>query len=117
MDTNEETPVLFDTSDLLLVGAIGLTTVAWFKRQQLKELIFGKPKVATPTAGSGTAAAKKEANFVKVMQEQVKKKQHSSGINAKVHHHHLIPCFECRAVESLYFMVLRRVQQKVMLLG
>lgn len=117
MDTNEETPVLFDTSDLLLVGAIGLTTVAWFKRQQLKELIFGKHKVATPTAGSGTAAAKKEANFVKVMQEQVKKKQHSSGINAKVHHHHLIPCFECRAVESLYFMVLKRVQQKVMLLG
>lgn len=72
MDTNEENPVLFDTSDLLLVGAIGLTTVAWFKRQQLKELIFGKKKVAAPTAGSGSAV-KKETNFVKVMQEQVSK--------------------------------------------
>ncbi|KAG2209699.1 hypothetical protein INT47_001845 [Mucor saturninus] len=70
METNEENPVLFDTSDLLLVGAIGLTTVAWFKRQQLKELIFGKKKIAAPTAGSGSAVGKKETNFVKVMQEQ-----------------------------------------------
>lgn len=70
MDSTEENPVLFDTSDLIIVGAIGLSTVAWFKRHQLKELLFGKKKVATPIAGSGNVV-KKEANFVKVMKEQV----------------------------------------------
>lgn len=70
MDSTQEQDTLFDTTDLILLSAIGLGTAAWFSRHQLKDLIFGKKKVLAPTAGSGTAV-KRETNFVKVMREQV----------------------------------------------
>lgn len=61
---------LFDTTDLILLGAIGLGTAAWFSRHQLKELLVGKKaEKTTPIAGSGPAQ-KRETNFVKVMEEQ-----------------------------------------------
>ncbi|GAA5800589.1 hypothetical protein HPULCUR_006025 [Helicostylum pulchrum] len=69
MDTTQEQDALFDTTDLILLSALGLGTAAWFSRHQLKDLFFGKKKVLTPTAGSGTAQ-KRETNFVKVMQQQ-----------------------------------------------
>lgn len=69
----EPTPVaFFDTTDLILLGAIGLGTAAWFSRRQLKDLVFGKKaEKSTPIAGSGPAQ-KRETNFVKVMEQQVK---------------------------------------------
>jgi hypothetical protein len=67
-------PALFDTTDLVLLSAIGLGTAAWFSRRQLKDLLFGKKaEKTTPIAGSGTAQ-KRETNFVKVMEEQVRKR-------------------------------------------
>lgn len=71
MDTTQETDTLFDTTDLILLGAIGLGTAAWLSRHQLKDFLFGKPDVLIPVAGSGTTI-KRETNFVKVMEEQVK---------------------------------------------
>lgn len=62
---------LFDTTDLILLGAIGLGTAAWFSRHQLSELLFGNKKAATPVTAA-PVAPKRETNFVKVMAEQVK---------------------------------------------
>jgi NADPH-ferrihemoprotein reductase len=61
---------LFDTSDLILLSAIGLGTAAWFSRRQLKELLFGNKKATTPVVVA--PVKKRETNFVKVMAEQVK---------------------------------------------
>ncbi|KAI8079236.1 hypothetical protein BDF21DRAFT_438695 [Thamnidium elegans] len=69
MDSTQEQDTLFDTTDLILLSAIGLGTAAWFSRHQLKDLLFGKKQALTPTAGSGTVK-KRETNFVKVMKEQ-----------------------------------------------
>jgi NADPH-ferrihemoprotein reductase len=59
---------LFDTTDLILLSAIGLGTVAWFSRHQIANLIF-KPKETKVATTS--AAPKRETNFVKVMEQQV----------------------------------------------
>lgn len=92
MDTTQEQDALFDTTDLILLSALGLGTAAWFSRHQLKDLFFGKKKVLTPTAGSGTAQ-KRETNFVKVMQQQVSFKRTRSfsitcPFSKKKKHHH-----------------------------
>ncbi|KAK4520037.1 uncharacterized protein ATC70_008165 [Mucor velutinosus] len=65
----EPATALFDTTDLVLLTAIGLGTAAWFSRHQLAEL-FGKKKQKVVTAGANTAQPKRETNFVKVMEQQ-----------------------------------------------
>lgn len=67
----EPATALFDTTDLVLLAAIGLGTAAWFNRHQLAEL-FGKKKQKVVTNGANPAQPKRETNFVKVMEQQVK---------------------------------------------
>jgi NADPH-ferrihemoprotein reductase len=73
METDTST-TLFDTTDLLFLGAIGLGTAAWFSRRQIADLVFGKKKEPVVITGSSPAQQKRETNFVKVMEQQVKKK-------------------------------------------
>nr|AAF89958.1 NADPH-dependent cytochrome P450 oxidoreductase [Cunninghamella elegans] len=69
----QQTPAVIDTLDLILLGSIGLGTIAWFTRRQLSERLFGTgqsnatPKPTTPQA------PKRERNFVKVMEQQGRK--------------------------------------------
>jgi NADPH-ferrihemoprotein reductase len=84
---------LFDTTDLVLLGAIGLGTAAWFSRRQLAELIFGKKKEPVVIASSNTAQQKRETNFVKVMEQQVKEQI------VRLVHHHLVIDILFRVVE------------------
>lgn len=61
---------LFDTLDLIFLGTIGLGTIAWFARNQIfKSNTQSKPETRPD---SPKAPPKKERNFVKVMQQQVK---------------------------------------------
>lgn len=69
MESSSDIP-LFDTTDILLLSAIGLGTIAWFTRHQLLELLVGK-KQETTTPVTNTAVPKRETNFVKIMQQQV----------------------------------------------
>lgn len=79
--TQAASPALFDTTDLVLLGAIGLGTAAWFSRRQLKDLLFGKKVEQTaPIAGSGPTK-KRETNFVKVMEQQVRRKQKGGHVD------------------------------------
>lgn len=72
MDPEPET-ALFDTTDLVLLTAIGLGTAAWFSRHQIAGL-FSKKKQNLVTNAT-PAQPKRETNFVKVMEQQVKKKK------------------------------------------
>lgn len=68
---------LFDTLDIVFLGTIGLGTIAWFARHQIAEKLFKssttKPEAKTTEARAGPI--KKERNFVKVMQQEVKRKK------------------------------------------
>jgi NADPH-ferrihemoprotein reductase len=70
METSSEAS-LFDTTDILLLATIGFGTVAWFTRQKLMTLLTGKKK-ETSTATNTTTTTKRETNFVKVMEQQVR---------------------------------------------
>ncbi|KAI9310660.1 hypothetical protein BX666DRAFT_1882377 [Dichotomocladium elegans] len=69
-----QSPVLLDTIDLVFLGTIGLGTIAWFTRHQIAERLWGSKSSDGKNAANGHAvgapSAKKERNFVKVMQEQ-----------------------------------------------
>lgn len=71
METDSST-ALFDTTDLVLLGAIGLGTAAWFSRRQIADLVFGKKKEPAVIAASSLTQPKRETNFVKVMEQQVR---------------------------------------------
>lgn len=70
---------LLDTGDVLILGVIGLATVAWISRKALFDLIAGANKSSPPNGlydtklktHSAPAAPKKERNFVKKMKDQV----------------------------------------------
>ncbi|KAI8080759.1 uncharacterized protein B0P05DRAFT_468813 [Gilbertella persicaria] len=70
METSPENPpaALFDTTDIILLSAIGLGTLAWFTRHQIADLLFGKKQQASLTNAPTTP--KREKNFVKVMEQQ-----------------------------------------------
>lgn len=75
---------LFDTTDLVLLAAIGLGTAAWFSRHQLKEL-FGSKKAVASTTSSTAPTNKRETNFVKVMEQQVNPSSRFFGITNIYH--------------------------------
>ncbi|KAI8372083.1 hypothetical protein EDC96DRAFT_439121 [Choanephora cucurbitarum] len=60
---------LLDTTDIILLSAIGIGTAAWFGRHQIANLLFGKKEEPALV----TSAPKRERNFVKVMEEQGRK--------------------------------------------
>ncbi|OBZ80807.1 hypothetical protein A0J61_11143, partial [Choanephora cucurbitarum] len=60
---------LLDTTDIILLSAIGIGTAAWFGRHQIANLLFGKKEQPALV----TSAPKRERNFVKVMEEQGRK--------------------------------------------
>ncbi|KAI8379245.1 uncharacterized protein BYT42DRAFT_613573 [Radiomyces spectabilis] len=68
----QSSPALIDTLDLVILGSIGLGTIAWFTRRQIAEKLFGRKDDANaksaPTGAS--QAPKRERNFVKVMEQQ-----------------------------------------------
>lgn len=67
---------LLDTLDIIFLGTIGLGTIAWFARHQIADKLFKsndngtQPDIKTNEVKTGPP--KKERNFVKVMQQQVK---------------------------------------------
>ncbi|RCH89036.1 NADPH-cytochrome P450 reductase [Rhizopus stolonifer] len=63
---------LLDTLDIVLLGTIGLGTIAWFARHQIANRLFQSNKSSEPNTSTSDEAKspKKERNFVKVMQEQ-----------------------------------------------
>jgi NADPH-ferrihemoprotein reductase len=66
---------LLDTLDIIFLGTIGLGTIAWFARHQIADKLLGKSTKTElkPANDVKTGPPKKERNFVKVMQQQVKK--------------------------------------------
>lgn len=63
-----------DTLDIIFLGTIGLGTIAWFARHQIADKLFktnAKPELKTEAKAG---PAKKERNFVKVMQQEVKRR-------------------------------------------
>ncbi|SAM04246.1 hypothetical protein [Absidia glauca] len=66
----QPTPAVIDTLDLILLGTVGLGTIAWFARRQLADKLFGSSQSAASTKPVTPAAPKKERNFVKLMQQQ-----------------------------------------------
>jgi NADPH-ferrihemoprotein reductase len=68
----QPTPAVIDTLDLILLGTVGLGTIAWFARRQLADKLFGSSQSAASTKPVTPAPPKKERNFVKLMQQQVK---------------------------------------------
>jgi hypothetical protein len=66
-----EEAALFDTTDIVLLAVIGLGTAAWFSRHQLKEIFGKKQAKSITTTTTTTTTAKRETNFVKVMEQQV----------------------------------------------
>ncbi|RUS35487.1 hypothetical protein BC938DRAFT_482754 [Jimgerdemannia flammicorona] len=77
MTTTAIAPLL-DTLDFVVLGAIGLATVAWISRKALFDLIAGTKKSppnllsfdASHKSKPAPTASKKERNFVKKMKEQ-----------------------------------------------
>lgn len=65
---------LIDTLDIIFLGTIGIGTIAWFARHQISEKLFGSKKQPEikPAEPNASASPKKERNFVKVMQDQVR---------------------------------------------
>ncbi|CAO3665615.1 hypothetical protein G6F70_004573 [Rhizopus microsporus] len=61
---------LLDTVDLILLGTIGLGTVAWFARHQITNRLFKSSSNGPQKPETKQEAPKKERNFVKVMQQQ-----------------------------------------------
>ncbi|KAI7895632.1 uncharacterized protein EV154DRAFT_494446 [Mucor mucedo] len=62
-----------DTLDIIFLGTIGLGTIAWFARHQIADKLFktnAKPELKTEAKAG---PAKKERNFVKVMQQEGRK--------------------------------------------
>ncbi|ORX56392.1 NADPH-dependent cytochrome P450 oxidoreductase [Hesseltinella vesiculosa] len=66
----QATPSSVDAFDLILLGTIGLGTVAWFARRQLADKLFGTSDNVASNKPVTPQAPKRERNFVKVMQEQ-----------------------------------------------
>lgn len=66
---------LLDTVDLILLGTIGLGTVAWFARHQITSRLFKSSSNGAQKPETKQEAPKKERNFVKVMQQQVKNRK------------------------------------------
>ncbi|KAI8065766.1 NADPH-dependent cytochrome P450 oxidoreductase [Gongronella butleri] len=72
---SQTTPSVIDTFDLILLGTVGLGTIAWFARKQLTDKLFGSSDASTAANKPSAApqAPKRERNFVKLMQEQGRK--------------------------------------------
>ncbi|KAI9270882.1 hypothetical protein BY458DRAFT_555807 [Sporodiniella umbellata] len=62
-------PIL-DTSDWVLLGTIGLGTIAWFARNQISSRLFSSAPAVTHSEIKEDKSPKQEKNFVKVMKEQ-----------------------------------------------
>ena len=62
---------LLDTVDLILLGTIGLGTVAWFARHQIANRLFKSDSTNKSEIKDEPKTPKQERNFVKVMQQQV----------------------------------------------
>jgi NADPH-ferrihemoprotein reductase len=66
---------MLDTLDIVFLGTIGLGTVAWFARKQLFGRFGGasdSKSTASTNAKTAPPVIRKERNFVKVMQDQVR---------------------------------------------
>ncbi|KAG1057960.1 hypothetical protein G6F43_000242 [Rhizopus delemar] len=61
---------LLDTVDLILLGTIGLGTVAWFARHQIANRLFKSDSTNKSEVKDEAKTPKQERNFVKVMQQQ-----------------------------------------------
>ncbi|KAI9471882.1 MAG: hypothetical protein EXX96DRAFT_582086 [Benjaminiella poitrasii] len=62
---------LLDTTDIVLLTAIGLGTIAWFSRRQIADLLFSHKKDNKANNNNAVSSAnKRETNFVKVMEQQ-----------------------------------------------
>lgn len=73
---------LLDSLDIIFLGTIGLGTIAWFARHQIAEKLFKSNKAEIKPANElKTGPVKKERNFVKVMQQQVRNEIHSYDTN------------------------------------
>lgn len=68
-----------DTLDIIFLGTIGLGTIAWFARHQIADKLFKTNVKPDLKAEAKAGPVKKERNFVKVMQQEVK-------INKTNHH-------------------------------
>ncbi|CAO3587252.1 unnamed protein product [Absidia cylindrospora] len=66
----QPTPAVIDTLDLILLGTVGLGTIAWFARRQLADKLFGSSQPDTSSKPTTPQAPKRERNFVKLMQQQ-----------------------------------------------
>lgn len=72
---SRNTQHFLDTLDIIFLGTIGIGTIAWFARHQIADKLFksSKPGVKSNTESpEKTGPPKKERNFVKVMQQQVR---------------------------------------------
>ncbi|KAI9306955.1 NADPH-dependent cytochrome P450 oxidoreductase [Cunninghamella echinulata] len=69
----QPTPAVIDTLDLILLGSIGLGTIAWFTRRQLSDMLFGTSQADATPKQTTPQAPKRERNFVKVMEQQGRK--------------------------------------------
>jgi NADPH-ferrihemoprotein reductase len=66
------TQQLIDSLDIIFLGTLGIGTLAWFARHHIADKFKSTSQPTETRAASPTKAPKKERNFVKVMQQQVR---------------------------------------------
>ncbi|KAG1165513.1 hypothetical protein G6F36_013313 [Rhizopus arrhizus] len=63
---------LYQNLEIVLLGTLGIGTIAWFIKNQVSSRLSHTTTASTKKAEIEQESPKQERNFVKVMQQQVK---------------------------------------------